>query len=243
MKAQFKKNYEFAVLFSFTLLIAFVIISPINAFFDDFNDGKADGWSVSAGKWEVKDGEYHTPDQVNTAPYPLTFAFDRKEFEDYAIEAKIRNDKFHTTMNQSHAGFAFGMDSKNTGYVLYFRFHKGLACPEMASLVLRHTIENGKGWDPNADVAEGCKVFDAGDKEKWHVLKAEISSTKGTLKTWVDGKISIDIKIKINQGPIGLWVADIGAASFDDVSITGPGILAIQPLHKLATKWGSIKAN
>lgn len=221
--------------------LLFVFTASIYAFSDDFNDGKAEGWAVSAGKWEITNGEYHAPSEVNTSPYPLTFALDGKEFGEFTIEAEVRNDKFHSTMNQSHAGFAFGMDAKNTGYVLYFRFHRGLACPEASSLVLRYTIENGKGWEPNADVAEGCKVFEAGDQGNWHVLKAEVSTNKGTLKTWVDGKPSIDIKLKVNPGKIGLWTADIGAASFDDVSINGPGILAVQPSGSIPVKWGDIK--
>lgn len=222
-------------------LYMLVYISTVFAFTDDFNDGKDDGWVVVAGKWEVKNGEYHAPVEVNTAPYPLTYALDGREFAEFTIEAKVRNDKFHSTMNQSHAGFAYGMDATNTGYVLYFRFHKGLSCPAAASLVIRYTIENGKGWVPNADVAEGCNVFEAGDKEKWHLLKAEINANKGTVKAWVDGNLSIDAKMKINPGRVGLWVADIGAGSFDDVSITGPGILAVNPKSKVACSWGQIK--
>jgi len=224
------------------VLLAFTLIFPvlIYAFDDNFDDGKADGWLVAAGKWEVTNGEYHAPDQVNTAPYPLTFVLDGKELSEFTIKAKVRNDKFHTTMNQSHAGFAFAMDSKNTGYVLYFRFHKGLQCPDTASLVLRYTIENGKGWDPNADVAEGCGVFEAGDKEKWHILEAQVHTKDGTLKAWADGKQALDISIKLSPGKVGLWVADIGAGSFDDVSLVGPG-LAVKSSGNISTTWGNIK--
>ena len=239
MKVRFRKLN--VVVFFGTLLITLIFILPIRAFFDDFEDGKDDGWLIAAGKWVVENGEYRAPDEVNAPPYPLTFAFEGKKYGEFTIEAKIRNDKFHSAMNQSHAGFAFGMDDIHTGYVLYFRFHQGLACPQMASLVLRNTIENGKGWDPNADVAEGCEVFESGDKENWHVLKAEVSSDKGTLKTWVDGEPSIDINLKVNHGPIGLWAADIGAASFDDVSIIGPGILAVKPYNNVSVTWGHIK--
>jgi hypothetical protein len=223
--------------------LAFTLIFPIliYAFVDDFNDGKADGWLVAAGKWEVTNGEYHAPEQVNAAPYPLTFILDGKELSEFTMKAKVRNDKFHTTMNQSHAGFAFGMDSKNSGYVLYFRFHKGVKCVDVASLVLRYAIENcTKGFDPNADVAEGCNVFEAGDKEKWHILEAQVNTKNGTLKAWVDGNQALDLDVKLTPGKVGLWVADIGAASFDDVSIVGPG-LAVKSDGNVSTTWGNIK--
>lgn len=232
----------FSLVFAFSLIFS----ASINAgtFFDDFNDGKAGGWLVSAGKWEVVDGEYRMPEEVNTAPYPLTYAFDGKEFGEFTIEAKIRNDKFHSTMNQSHDGFAFGMDDQNSGYVLYFRHHQGLAFPG-GTLVLRWTIENViGGFDPNADVAEAA-AFDAGDEGKWHVLKAELSAKNKILKAWVDGKEALDIKLdKSINGKLGLWAADIGAASFDDVSITGSNIPSsdVQPGGKLATTWGGVKA-
>ena len=75
-------------------------------------------------------------------------------------------------MNQSHAGFAFGMDGDGSGYVFYYRFHRGIACAGGA-LVLRWTAENVRGgFDPNADIAE-AEVFDAMDVGNWHVLKAE----------------------------------------------------------------------
>jgi hypothetical protein len=235
------------------LVFAFssILAPSINAgtFLDDFNDGKADGWVVFEGKWEVVNGEYRAPVEVNKVPYPLTFALDGKEYGEFTIEAKIRNDKFHSTMNQAHAGFAFGMDSKGTGYVLYFRFHKGITCAGGA-VVIRRIIENLRGGcDPNADVAEGCDVFNAMDIGNWHTLKAEVSAKNGTIKAWVDGKASIDIKLsdkklKMDTGKVGLWTADLGAASFDDVSITGPDIPAsdVQPASKLSATWGSIKA-
>jgi hypothetical protein len=133
------------------------------------------------------------------------------------------------------------MDGKNNGYVLYFRFHQGLKCPDAASLVLRYTTENGKGWDPNADVAEGCNVFKAKDKEKWHTLEAQVRTKEGVLRAWADGNQALDVNIKLNPGKVGLWVADIGAASFDDVSINGPGILAVKSDGCISTTWGDIK--
>jgi hypothetical protein len=230
-----------SLVFAFTFMF---VESNAEAILYDFNNGKADGWVVFAGTWEVKNGEYIMPKEVNAVPYPLTFALDGKEVGEFTMEAKIRNDKFHSTMTQSHDGFAFGIDSKASGYVLYFRHHKGVTGVG-GSLTLRWMVENIKGgFDPNADIAEGIDVFDAMDVGKWHVLKAEVSDKNKTLIAWVDGKKAIDIKLpKTAFGKVGLWCADIGAASFDDVSINGAGITAaVQPASKLSTKWGSIKA-
>ena len=77
------------------------------------------------------------------------------------------------------------------------------------------------------------------------IFRVETDDKNKTLKAWVDGKQAIDIKLdKTASGKVGLWAADIGAASFDDVSINGTGIpaTAVQPNSKLSTKWGSIKA-
>jgi hypothetical protein len=239
---------NFCIYLLFSLIFTFTFIffeSDAEAILYDFNNGKADGWAVKAGTWEVKDGIYQMPKEVNTAPYPLTFALEGREFGEFTIEAKIRNDKFHSSMNQSHDGFAFGIDGKDSGYVLYFRHHKGLTGTG-GSLVLRWMVENVKGgFNPNADVAEGANVFDANDLGNWHVLKAEISNKNKTLKAWVDGIQSLDVKLSESaSGKIGLWAADIGAASFDDISINGLGIPAnaVYPNSKLSTKWGIIKA-
>lgn len=224
----------------------FIFAASVNAgmFLDDFNDGKDDGWAVFEGNWELIDGEYRAPDEVNAVPYPLTFALDGEEYGEYTIEAKIRNDKFHSAMNQSHAGFAFGMDGDGSGYLLYFRFHPGIAFPD-GTLVLRWTVENVRGgFDPNADIAEAA-AFEPMDLGNWHLLKAEVSAANSTLKAWVDGEEVIDMELEKGiVGKIGLWTADTGGASFDDVTITGDRIPAsdVQPGDKFPIAWGGIKA-
>lgn len=228
----------------FTFVFTFAASIDAGTFLDDFNDGKDEGWAVFEGNWELADGVYRAPDEVNAVPYPLTFALDGEEYGEFTIEARIRNDKFHSAMNQSHAGFAFGMDDQGTGYVFYFRFHSGIACAGGA-LVLRWTAENVRGgFDPNADIAE-AEVFDAMDLGNWHLLKAEVSAANGTLKAWVDGEEAMDVELGKNAaGKIGLWTADTGGASFDDLSITGPRIPSsdVQPGGKFPITWGGIKA-
>jgi len=63
----------------FSLVVAFTFIlveSNAEAILYDFNNGRADGWTVSAGTWEVNDGVYQMPKEINAALYPLTFALD-----------------------------------------------------------------------------------------------------------------------------------------------------------------------
>ncbi len=228
----------------FALLLVFAASVDAGTFLYDFNDGKDNGWAVFEGNWEVIDGEYRAPDEVNAVPYPLTFALDGKEYGEFTIEAKIRNDKFHPAMNQSHAGFAFGMDDNGSGYRLYFRVHPGIAFPN-GTVVLRWTVENVRGgFDPNADIAE-AEAFDPMDLGNWHILKAEVSAANSTLKAWVDGEEVMDIELEKGvAGKIGLWAADTGGASFDDVSISGDRIpaSAVQPGGKFPVTWGDIKA-
>ena len=231
------------LLLVFAFSSIYVMSANAGTFFDDFNDGNDDGWAVFEGNWELIDGEYRAPDEVNAVPYPLTFALDGEEYGEFTIEVKIRNDKFHSAMNQSHAGVAFGMDGDGSGYVLYFRFHRGTACAGGA-LVLRWFVENLRGGaDPNADIAE-AEVFDPMDLGNWHLLKAELSAANSTLKAWADGEEVIDMKLEKDvAGKIGLWTADTGGASFDDVSITGDRIpaSAVQPGGKLSITWGGVK--
>ena len=228
----------------FALSLVFAASVDAGTFLYDFNDGKDDGWAVFEGNWELIDGEYHAPDEVNAVPYPLTFALDGEEYGEFTIEVKVRNDKFHSSMNQSHAGIAFGIDEHGSGYFLYFRFHKGIAVPGGA-LVLRWFVENLRGGaDPNADIAE-AEAFDPMDLGNWHLLKAEMSAANSTLKAWVDGEEVMDIELEKDiAGKIGLWTADTGGASFDDVSITGDRIPAsdVQPGGKFPVTWGDIKA-
>ena len=83
------------------------------------------------------------------------------------------------------------------------------------------------------------------DLGNWHLLKAEVSAANSTLKAWVDGEEVIDMELEKGvAGKIGLWTADTGGASFDDVSITGDRIPAsdVQPVGKLPITWGHIKA-
>ena len=230
------------------LSLIFMLAASANAgmFFDDFNDGDADGWIVLTGTWEVIDGEYHMPVAVKPPdpPQPITFALDGKEFGEFTMEAKLRNDEFHPEGNQSHTGFAFGMDKEGSGYFLYFRYHKGVTCAT-GSVTLRWGFAGGsEGWDPNADIAEACDVFDPDDQGNWHVLKAEVSDAKRTLKIWVDGEEAMEVELeKSAAGKLGFWAGRIGAGSFDDVSITGPSIPAssVEPTSSLLTVWGGIK--
>jgi len=251
-KSKDAKNLGICVgVLSLVSAFPFIFAASIGAgtFLDDFNDGNDDGWIVFAEEWEVIDGEYKMTEETNGPPRPLTFALDGKEYGEFTIEAKMRNDKFHT-VNQSHTGFAFGLDNEANGYILYFRHHKGISCAT-GTLVLRWMVEGTKGGtDPNADIAEICDILDAGDKEEWHVLKLEVSAKNGTIKAWADGKEAMDLEAgdlppgKSLFGKLGLWTGKIGAASFDDVSISGPRIPSsdVQSGGKLSTAWGSIKA-
>ena len=87
-------------------------------------------------------------------------------------------------------------------------------------------------------------MFAAGDVGNWHLLKAEVSDKKRTLKTWVDGEEVFEWKLDDATGRIMLYTEVTGGASFDDVSITGDRIpsLAVQPDGKLAITWGGVKA-
>lgn len=235
------------LLLGFAFIFVFAGSVSAGTYFEDFNDGRADGWVVLTGTWEVIDDEYHMPVAVKPPdpPHPIAFALGGKEFGEFSMEGEFRNDEFHAEGNQSHSGFAFGMDKEGSGYLLYFRYHKGITCATGA-LALRWGFAGGsKGCDPDADIAESCDVFDAQDMGNWHILRIEVSDAKKSLKAWVDGEEAMDVELdKSAAGKLGLWTGRIGAASFDNISIAGANVpsSAVEAASKLFDVWGGIKA-
>jgi len=221
----------------FTLISLILLSASVNSatWKDDFNDGKDDGWQVFTGTWKVENGVYRMPKEAFGPPYPITYAMDGKKVGEFTIEAKVRNDAYHSTHNQSHAGFAFGRDDKGNGWALYFRHHAG-------KLVLKQATNNGNTYSGDIDGTDN--VIPAGDKEEWHVLKAEVSAEAGTLTVWVNGKEELKTKQEFDVGKVGLWAVDIGAASFDDVVITGENVpaMAVETQNHLTTTWAAIKS-
>ena len=216
---------------------SFIFAASVDAgtFSDDFNDGNDDGWLQVVGNWEVVDGVYRTPDALEEW---RTYALGGEEYGEYTIEAKMRNDGWHSEHGHSHAGIFFG-DGRPSHYGIYFRFHSG-------DLALWHAEVENPGV--RQEVAPAVPLFDAGDVGNWHLLKVEVSEANSTLNAWVDGEEVYDnIELQFGAaGRIALFASVSGGCSFDDVSITGDSIgdsiTAVQPDSKLAITWGRVKA-
>lgn len=110
---------EYAPPIDTSLTIDFIRIAEEEGevlFFDDFNDGVADGWTVQAGVWDVINGEYYCFDPV-LAPDPdgAIATVDNLNLSDGTIEATLRPG---TKPN----GFRQGIVFRYTDYHHYYSF-------------------------------------------------------------------------------------------------------------------------
>jgi hypothetical protein len=102
-------------------------------------------------------------------------------------------------------------------------------------------------WDRGKEFQDG----------EWHTYKIQAEGEDITV--WVDSEKVLDftynelnwgrpahhVEEELLQGKVGLmtWTGGMGMASFDDISIEGPGIpgTAVHALGKLAVTWAHIK--
>jgi len=91
------------------LIILGVMSGPAWAqlpWFDDFNDGNADGWTVVSGEWSVVNGEYAQSNYWSNGgytPYGLDMMsiVNTVPFSDYTVQARVR---FETPTEEGCAG-------------------------------------------------------------------------------------------------------------------------------------------
>lgn len=109
------KVKEYAPPVNASLTIDFMRISAEGEvlFFDDFNDGVSDGWTVQLGNFEVIDGEYYTENELGEKSITTV---DDLTCTDCIIEVNLR---FSGTEAGFRSGIVFRYTDNAHHYVLY----------------------------------------------------------------------------------------------------------------------------
>lgn len=197
------------------LLMLFFPIPSFALFFDFDNNEKPEEWKEEGGKWKIENGTY-IGEELN-AVEGITL-IGEENWTDYTIEATVQNAEGNW----------------------------------MALIVRWNDVNNHYGWWVNLgnSTAEWWVKIgayaqqDSGaiklNKKKY---KLKIVAEGDTFKGYYNDQLIATLEHKdLKQGRVGLLVWQ-GSSSFDDVSITGPGIpgLAVNPNGKLASTWARIK--
>ena len=209
-------------LITVSLLLAFALIlqTPVHALIWNFDSEKElDDWEIVNGEWEVKDG--NLVGQIGT-DY-MGIAGGDVEWTDYTVEMKA---------------------SVGTGQYTYFMVRV------QDDPLSYYTFERTQTGNMNAfrrDAGAHSKLAAGGalpgGHEEFHIWKFVVEGD--TMTAYLDDEellVIEDPNYETGRIGIGGYNSDIVV---DYISIEGPGIPAnpVESAGKLASSWGSIKAN
>ncbi len=187
----------------------------------DFEAG-ADDWAAPNGTWEASGGIYSETSGADAAMHSVVGDLD---WDDYVINARVRLDE-----GGQWAGIAFRVQSDFEYYVYY------LNSPNNKSELWKHTDGAFDSRENLNDIAASNILI---ENDVWHQLQVVVSGD--TFQLWVDGELqSEDSDASYATGGAGVW-AWSSLASFDDFSVTGDFVSAVEAQDKLATAWGKLK--
>jgi hypothetical protein len=218
----------------------FIVASsaPVPVFFDDFNDGIADGWTEHLGTWNVVNGEYH----VRVGTYENGIAtVNELNVTDCIIETMLR-------FGDAEIGYRAGIVFRYTDNGYYYAFEISNEW-EKAELIYYTPTTSGYGYifaginytiQPNVNYTLKVKI--EGNTFRGYINGDEVVS--GTDANLTAGKVGLrtrrgdiffdDFKVfKLPISPlVGYWNLDEGAGSIaHDISYnSNDGILVNSPL-------------
>ena len=201
-------------------------IASAGTFIEDFESGRVDDWDEVTGTWEVEDGAYQQVDMV--AEYAKTIN-KTLGWTNYTIEVDVTIVEGGPGSTSVCAGLLLRTDDTGTaGYRLWIRDDSnGFQFSNWIENTFQHVITNA-----NERATPG----------QANRLKVEIEDF--TISAWVDDRLMFEEYEDANQlfpiGKVGFIVYN-SHAKFDNLAISGEGIIAVAPAGKLAATWGSIK--
>ena len=180
-------------------------------FYDDFNDGKMNGWAVRSGTWTIYNdsGNYVYSGTAN-GDEQVTYISTTANFADFIFEVKVK-----AVNNATHYGMMFRDDGTGKHYGFYLN---AIAASE------------GKYYFGYWD---GAGIYDSivpwtssggayADANVWNSLKVEAKGTN--FKLYINDILMNTVNdTRLESGYLGLVVDKYGGASqnsyFDDVKV------------------------
>jgi len=218
-------------------LLLSVPLWKIEAYEENFDDGKADGWEVASGDWQIENGEYTQLEVTakgggEARNRAAAYALGDTSWTDYTFEVKI-----NPISSNNYAGVMFrvgaldggpdGNTFRNTSEYYYWLIGIGGTYSKI--------------WQ-----APACKALEEtpGDTliaGQWNEVKVEMRGQN--VKLYLNGKEQKDFDfpkdVQIESGGIALATYN-ASAIFDDVKVEGAG-LAVSSKGKLAVAWGELR--
>jgi hypothetical protein len=215
------------------ILSIWLVLLPISVsagiWWDDFEDGRADGWTEVSGDWEVTDGTYQQT--TMDAVYQKSI-LELEDLSDFTLEVDVTVLEGGQASTSVAAGVLVRTDAEGaSGYRIWIR-------PDQSGFQF-------SVWQDNAyihvivDPATKAVVGEPGH------LKVQIEGF--TISAWVDDNIMVDEYTDADElfasGRVCL-INYNAHAQYDNLIIEGPAVptnLAVELVGKVAVAWGSIK--
>ena len=222
------RKRELLGILSISLMIL-TINSLAGTWRDDFDDGRAEGWSEVSGKWEVKDGIYQQTDMVTE--YQKTI-HEVGDWMDYTLEVDVTILEGGPGSTSVAAGVLLRTnETGSSGYRLWIRADQyGFQLSVWMDDAYTHVITNA------AERAELGETYR---------LKVQIEGS--SISAWVDDRLMfedhVDEEGLFPSGRIGL-INYNAHCQYDNLTVSGENVisnLAVAPDWKVAATWGATK--
>ena len=177
-------------------------------FFDDFNDGNLNGWTIESGNWFINNGNLAGSKsgrafggRVNTG---------NSEWDNYRIELDVNNQQ------GIDEGIGFRYTPGGDSYELNLRH--GTGSYNTPEAILR---KNQDGIVTAVGDTHSSPLIN----QRWYHVKIETQNEN--IKIWIDNTLIFDIEdtgTKVKKGMLTLsyWTGDVGVVyvRFDNIQIT-----------------------
>ena len=207
----------------------------------DFSDGIGDEWRLFRYPlfgdqedlpWIVKDGALQHSDNTR-----WTGALVGEEsWNDYVVQARMRIDDPDDDLPACLVFAArFLSDHQFSSYLFSYN-------PEVKMVCLARQHADADSVRTFVDTSWDRLELEIGE---WFNIRAHVED--GRFRCYINDVLTFDKKdaAYIGQGQIG-FAARYSAASFDDLTVTGPNIkdlLAVDPEGSMAAQWAELKRN
>lgn len=202
----FKSRWAISALMVCVALLLFGIVQPCNAqtFFDDFNDGNLDGWTIVTGNWRVEN-QMLLQDQPGDGFIALV--------QNLSFSSQSAEVQLYMFPPAGYGGITLWYQDSNN-YVAV-RLYPAAAPNQIWIHDVRNGVDNLFMYP-----------YDALREETWYRLRVDANSQTGALAVYIDDKylFTHTVTTDIRTGPSGLYSGNSGGY-FDNFSVTGEAIL------------------